>query len=398
RESHDQLEDALSQLKSAQERMMQQERLAAVGQLAAGIAHDFNNILATILGHAEVLLHPTESREALQSGLQAISSAGGRAVGLVRQLLDFSRKSIRKTEHLDLTSTVAEALRYLRRTIPENIRIKEQPAAGEYVVEADLAQIHHVIANLVLNARDAMPDGGEVRVELSRIEARGEERCAACDERIFGEWVCLSVVDSGSGIAPEVASHIFEPFYTTKDSGEGTGLGLSQVYGIVSQHGGHITVHSEQGEGAVFTIYLPPADQSSEAEDEGIQPAILKGHGETILLVEDEPDVLEAKARMLTLLDYTVITATNGREALTAYREHQAEVALVLSDMVMPDMAGEALFHALKTEDQHLKMVMMSGYPLGEKGATLLEEGVVAWFEKPISMRELSQIVGSALA
>lgn len=398
RESHDRLEDALSQLKKTQEQMMQQERLAAVGQLAAGIAHDFNNILSTILGYSEVLQQSSESRESIQSGLRAISASGRRAADLVRQLLDFSRKSIRKTKQLDLESTVAEAARFLRRTIPEHIRITYRHDAGDYLTEADPVQIQQVIANLVLNARDAMPGGGEMRIELSRIEVNDGERCVTCGEPISGEWICLSIIDSGSGMAPDVVPHVFEPFYTTKDVGEGTGLGLSQVYGIVSQHDGHITVHSTQREGAMFTIYLPPAVEPGETEEEDIQPAVLKGHGETILLVEDEPDVLDAKKRMLKLLDYTVVTALNGKDALETYCEHRADIALVLSDMVMPDVAGEALFRALKAEDPDLKMIMMSGYPLGEKGMALLEEGVVAWFEKPVSVSELSQIVGAALS
>jgi len=369
-----------------------------VGQLAAGIAHDFNNILTTILGYAEVMRQPTESRESIQSGLQAISASGRRAADLVRQLLDFSRKSIRTTKQLDMECAVVEATQFLRRTIPEHIRITYRSAAGDYVAEADPAQIQQVIANLVLNARDAIPDGGEVRIELSRIEVNDGERCVTCGEPISGEWICLSVIDNGSGMAPDVVPHVFEPFYTTKDVGEGTGLGLSQVYGIVSQHDGHITVHSTKGAGATFTIFLPPAVQSDAAKEVDTQPAIQKGDGETILLVEDEPDVLDATKRMLKLLGYAVMTADNGQNALRTYRENRADIALVLSDMVMPDVTGDALFHSLNAENPHLKMIMMSGYPLDEKGAALLKEGVVAWFEKPITVNELSRIVGSALS
>ena len=397
-DSNTQLQIALAELKQTQEKMIQQERLAAVGQLAAGIAHDFNNILTTIMGFSELMQLVPDTPESMQSDLQKISASSQRAAYLVRQLLDFSRKTIRHPKQFDLTSFTKEFVIFLERIIPENIQINLNLEPGNYLIEADPTQLQQVITNLVINARDAMPSGGKLEVGLSRIKIVDEENCVICDQAINGEWICLTVADTGSGIAADILPHIFEPFFTTKAVDEGTGLGLSQVYGIISQHAGHIVVNSQIDQGTTITIYLPLALKQNGKMAEQISPTMPLGHGERILLVEDEPAVLEINQAMLEYLGYQVMTAINGQEALAIYREHRTEIALILSDMVMPEMTGEALFHTLKAENPNIKMVMMSGYPLGEKGAELLEKGVVDWFEKPISFGPLSQVVDKALS
>lgn len=388
----------ITKRKQMKQQLVQQERLAAVGQLTAGIAHDFNNILTTILGFAELLQLSPDTPETIQPELQQISTSSQRASHLVRQLLDYSRKTIRRPQQFELDTLLKESATFLVRTIPENIEIMLHIAPGDYRIEADPTQIQQVITNLAVNARDAMPTGGKLEIGLARFETTGEEKCATCNCPISGAWLGLTIADNGSGITAAVLSRIFEPFFTTKEIGKGTGLGLAQVYGIISQHAGHITVNSQAGQGTTITVYLPPAPEQNGKQAEETPPIALPGQGQTILLVADSLAVTGTIKVLLERLHYRVITAVNGREALAIYRAQQATIALVLSDMVMPDMDGEALFQALKKADPDLKMVVMSGYPLGEKGARLLRQGIVAWLEKPVSFRQLAQVVGKALS
>jgi len=387
----------VTERKELEERMVRQERLAAVGQLTAGIAHDFNNILTGILGYAELLQLSPEMPASARASLQTISQSGQRAATLVRQMLDFSRKTIHQLEPVNLSGLLIETFDFLKSTIPENIEMHLDLAAGDYLVEADATQLQQVITNLVLNARDAMAGGGVLGLGLTRADVAGEEKCVICGQPIEGEWVQLKVTDTGPGIPPEILGRVFEPFFTTKDVGQGTGLGLAQVYGIVPQHHGHILVESEVGQGSAFTIYLPPAVAPNQVVS--VEAAQAKqGQGETILVVEDDPGVLEATGAMLRQLGYTVLAANSGTEALDHFEAHRQKIDLVLSDMVMPDMDGEELFQRLQAIDPSLKMIVMSGYPLGNRGADLLAGGVVDWLQKPVSFGQLSQAVAQALS
>jgi PAS domain S-box-containing protein len=398
RESKRRLEKTLAELQETQAQLVQQARLAAVGQLAAGIAHDFNNILTGILGYAELMELSGDTPAALKPMLQQIITSGQRAAQLVSQLLDFSRKSIHQPKQFDLAPVIREVLKFLERTLPENIRLELDLEPGGYLLAADPNQLQNVLTNLAVNARDAMPTGGKLKIGLARFELAGAETCAACGRPVAGEWLGLTVTDTGHGIPAAVLPHIFEPFYTTKAVGQGSGLGLSQVYGIVLQHAGHLTVQSRVGQGTTITLYFPPVSSQNEKPAKKAAPAISKGHGETILLVEDEPSVLKVTKAMLEHLNYQVVTALNGRAALTAYQAHQADIALVLSDLMMPDMAGEELFHRLKAQNPGLKMVLISGYLLEEKGAALLKQGITAWVQKPLSFEQLAQVVSQALS
>ncbi|MCB0168739.1 MAG: PAS domain S-box protein [Anaerolineae bacterium] len=398
RQSKHFLEGTLVKLKETQKQMLHQERLAAVGQLAAGVAHDFNNILIVILGFAELLHQSPDTPEIMQSSLQRISTSAQRAARLVRQLLDFSQKTVRQPQYLELDVLLQEHITFLERLIPENIALMLNIASRNYGIEADATQLQQVITNLVVNARDSMPAGGKLEISLARLETTGQETCAVCRQSIIGEWLFLTVADNGVGMAAETVSYIFEPFFTTKDVGQGTGLGLAQVAGIVAQHSGHITVNSQVDRGTTFTVYLPSASKKNDGQSTESQPIILSGQNQTILLVEDEPAVVDIIKAMLEHLHYRVITAGNGHEALAIYKEHQTEIVLVLSDMVMPDMDGEALLQALTAENANLKMVLMSGYPLGKKGPALLAQGITAWIEKPISFGQLSQVISKALS
>jgi PAS domain S-box-containing protein len=397
-ESNHDLEQALTGLKEAQEIMVQQERLAAVGQLAAGVAHDFNNILTGMIGFAQLLQQSPDMPDPAQADLGRIITSGQRAAHLIRQLLDFSRKSIRRPQQFDLIPFLKESIKFLERTIPENIQINLKIAPGLYLIEADPMQTQQLFTNLAVNSKDAMPAGGVLRIFLARTELAGEVRCVGCSQAIEGEWIRVTVTDNGRGIPPEVLPHIFEPFFTTKEAGAGSGLGLSQVLGIVKQQGGHITIDSWKNRGTTFTIFLLPLPPDQYNSEPAESDPVLRGQGETVLLVEDESTVLEAGRRMLELLGYRVLAAENGREAMAIYLEHRAEIALVLSDLVMPDIGGVDLCNLLKAQDPHIKVVMMSGYPLVEQGDELWAQGVVDWIQKPVSFHDLSQIVSRALS
>jgi len=386
----------ITERKRIQQHLQQQERLSAVGQLAAGIAHDFNNILMGIIGNAQLLWTSADVPESAKENLKSIMEEGQRAEHLVRQILDFSRKSITQQMSFDLRSFLKESIKFLRCTIPESCQIILEMAPGDYLVNADRYQIQQVLINLAVNAQDAMPVGGELRFRLSRFTLDSGERPPFSDMQL-GEWIVLSVSDTGVGISSEVLPHIYEPFFTTKWVEENTGLGLAQVYGIVKQHDGFIDVESQIGEGTTFIIYLPSLDVKKETIEEKATEELLRGRGETILVVEDEPDVLTVIEKMLEQLGYRVLTSANGQEGVKVYDQHKEEIAMVLADMFMPGMSGMGLFHVLKEQDPNVKVVMMSGYSLEKADEELLSHGIVNWVQKPMGFTKLGQIVNKAL-
>ncbi len=395
--SHRQLEAALAELRETQEKMIQQERLAAVGQLAAGIAHHFNNILTSILGFTELLQLSPGTPPSIQARLQKINASSKRAAHLVRQITDFSRKTIIQPQQIDLIAFTTDSIRFLETTLPENIQINFSLEAGpdQYLVKADPTQLQEIITNLAINAKNAMPNGGKLHFNLAWVKCDGTLHCAVCNQPITGEWLQLTVTDTGSGITANILPRIFEPFFTTRELGEGTGLGLSQVVGIVEQHRGHTRVDSRVGYGTTFTIYLPPLLPAEEIAE---LRQLRRGHGEIILVIEDEPSVLEITTAMLESLDYRVFPAPTGEKAIALFDNFRDKIALVLSDMMMPDIDGEKLFERFKAKNPRLKMVMMSGYPPEERGARLLEQGVLGWCQKPMSIGQLAQTVSAALS
>jgi len=387
----------ITELKRAEKQLRQQERLAAVGQLAAGIAHDFNNILTGMIGFAQLLQMRPDVPESAKADLGRIVQEGRRAAHLIRQILDFGRKSIRMPQPLDLAAFLEEAGRFLRRTIPERTSIVLDILPGAYPVLADPTQLQQVLTNLAINAHDAMPAGGELRLSLSRLTLL-PDMTAPVSDMPPGAWAVLSVGDTGTGMPPEVMNHLFEPFFTTKEVGRGTGLGLAQVYGIVRQHDGFIRAESQVGQGSTFYIYLPlTSAEGVQTTPETPPSPIPGGRGETILLVEDEPLVLAALRAMLEQLGYRVLTATNGQEALAVYSQHRREIALVLADLVMPVMDGGALFRALQAQDPHIRLVVTTGYPLGEEYQHLLAQGIAGWLQKPPDQAQLARVLRLAL-
>jgi len=267
---------------------------------------------------------------------------------------------------------------------------------GTYFVRADPPQIQQVLTNLAVNAYDAMPKGGHLTLRLFRFTRKPGER-PPCLGMPAGDWVVLAVSDTGQGMAPEVVPHVFEPFFTTKEPGKGTGLGLAQVYGIVKQHEGYISAESQEGQGTTITIYLPVLSGRQGSSSADASGEIPRGCGETVLLVEDEPVVLEVCSDILQELGYRVLTATNGRQALEVCAAHKDKIVLALIDMVMPVMGGMQLFQALRDLHPTVKAVITTGYSLAEEGQQLLAQGISAWIQKPLNPAQLAQTIRQVL-
>jgi len=381
------------------QRIERQERLSAVAQLAAGIAHNFNNTLTVIIGFSELLQRDPSLNDKARSHLDYIIQQGHRASQFVRQILDFTRQSVSERQPLDLSLLLREVSKQWIRTLPGHIRVIFDSSSGKYWVLADVSKMHQVLNNLVQNAVDAMPLGGELRVELDRLFLR-PEMTKPFPQMQPGEWVVLSLSDNGAGIAPEHITRIFEPFFSTKEVGKGTGLGLAQVHGIVRQHEGFIDVISRVGKGTTFRIYLPAMEAKDIAQLKSPvygADKLIRGNGEKILLVEDEKMVLETTKTMLEDLGYQVLTAIDGRRALKLYELARNEIALVITDMIMPEMDGTALFIALKEINPNIRVLVSTGYPQGEKTKELLAMGVLDCVEKPTDFVELSRVIGRAL-
>jgi two-component system cell cycle sensor histidine kinase/response regulator CckA len=381
--------------RQVQEQLQQQERLAALGKLAAGIAHDFNNILAVIVLYVQMGLLLPDLSPKLRERLEVISQQAKRATGLIQQILDFGRRAVLECRPMDLVPFLEEQVELLRRTLPENISISFTYEGGGYMVDADPTRMQQAIMNLALNARDAMATGGELRIYLERIHVE-DSRKAPLPDMDVGQWVRVTVTDTGVGILPDLFPHIFEPFFTTKEPGAGAGLGLPQVYGIVKQHGGHIDVMTELGKGTSFVLYLPAlVAKSAEAlRSEAKTPP--QGRGEMILVVEDNQALQKALMDGIESLNYRVLTADNGRQALAILEEYP-EVALVVSDLMMPEMGGQALFHALRQRGLTLPVVMLSGHPMESELVSLQAQGLAGWLLKPPSMEQLARLLDRAL-
>lgn len=383
-----------------QKQATQQNRLVAVGQLAAGIAHDFNNIIAVIVLYTEIIMRTADLPLKTQERLRTISQQAHRATELIEQILDFSRQAVMKRRNLDLLPFLKEQVKLLGRTVPENIKINLMYAPGTYMTNADPTRIQQAILNLVVNARDAMPEGGDLRIALKRVKVEEGEN-PPLPEMEAQEWIQITVSDTGTGISSNIQPYIFEPFFTTKAPGKGTGLGLSQVYGIVKQHNGHIDVHTEPGAGTTFVLYLPALPQPEANIVTPDSETLPKGAGEIILVVEDDLATRAALVESLNLLNYRVLTADNGKEALVKVNQYQDEIALILSDVVMPDMGGVALFHALQKQAPTIQVVLVTGHLLENETdnnfESLRAQGLADWLQKPPSLHRLAHTLANAL-
>lgn len=395
----------VTQERQLEQQTRRQERLAAVGQLAAGIAHDFRNIMAVITLYTQMLiLRPDLPAEVLRR-LRLVEDQAKRAGDLIQQILDFSRRSVFERTPIDLVSLLREQVELLGRTLPESIEISlvSPPCVNgagnqnEYTVFADPTRIQQVIMNLALNARDAMPTGGQLRIELGRLRIeRAQDAPLPGMEAGAENWVTISVSDNGVGVPPDALPHIFEPFFTTKAAGGGTGLGLAQVYGIIKQHEGHIDVTSEWGRGTTLTIYLPALSVAPPLPGGPAAESLCRGDGETILVVEDNTSTRAALVESLEQLNYKVVEAESGEAALTMCSANR-RISLVLSDLVMPGLGGTALMQALRQQNPTLPLVVLTGHPRGDAAKELEEIGVADWLQKPPSLEDLSDVLRRAL-
>jgi CheY-like chemotaxis protein len=331
-----------------------------------------------------------------QERLNIIQQQVQRAASLIRQILDFSRRSVMEQSTLDLLPFVKELDKLLRRVLPETIHVELNYEPGVYLVNADPTRLQQVFMNLAVNARDASANGGTLKFELDQINFE-EGDVPPCPDVPPGSWNRITVIDSGEGIPADILPHIFEPFYTTKPVGEGTGLGLAQAYGIVKQHDGHIDAHSVVGEGTTFHIYLPAQLPITEAVNmPDFSPEIM-GSGEKLLLVEDDYSTRAAMKTLLEDSNYRVLVAANGQEALSIYEQEGETIALVISDMVMPEMGGVELYQTLVEQRPEVKMLFITGHPVIEDDQSILESGNVHWLQKPFSVGVFSEAVSSFL-
>jgi PAS domain S-box-containing protein len=390
------VKEDITERKQREAETVRQERLAAVGQLAAGIAHDFNNMLMAIIGNANLLEQLPDTPEKIKDRLAGIVTQGEQAAQLTRQILDFSRQSMIEPRPLDLRVFLKETIRFIGRTLPENIKITYNFDHGNYTIHADPAQIQQIVTNLAVNARDAMPQGGRLDISLGRLTLP-EGATLPASEMSPGEWIILTVSDTGEGIPPEALPHIFEPFFTTKALGSGTGLGLAQVYGIVHQHNGDITVKSRLGQGVTFTIYFPVLVTEASSAPPQPSPDIPLGQGQTVLVVEDEAVVLEVTRAMLETLNYKVLTATSGLAALEVLSIHLDQIDLVLSDVVMVDMGGIELAEQLATIAPGMPMLLMTGYAPSPAPTTTMGPNIKGRLHKPLGVRALARAARKAL-
>jgi len=381
--------------KSLEQQLLQAQKMEAVGRLAGGVAHDFNNILGVILGYGETVEHKLPAEDPLRDKVKQILRAGRRAADLTRQLLAFSRKQVLQPRALDLNEVVLGMEKMLRRLIGEDIELATRLEPHLGTVRADPGQIEQVLMNLAVNARDAMSEGGHLKIEIGNADL--DQAFTRTHSRVpAGRYVMLSVTDDGVGMSRETEAHIFEPFFTTKDPGKGTGLGLSTVYGIVKQSEGYIWVYSELGHGTTFKIYLPRIDEEVVAESEPAATAVSRGT-ETVLVVEDESALRDLLRDVLEDNGYTVLAAGGGEEALRAAEAHPGHIDLLLTDVVMPGMTGPRLAQEVLAKRPDLKVVYVSGYS-EEAVASLGRLGPGALLvSKPFAAAVLLRALRSAL-
>ena len=379
-----------------EEQLRQAQKLESLGRLAGGVAHDFNNLLTVINGYNGFLLNQLKAFDPLRSYAEEIKNAGERAASLTKQLLAFGRKQIIEPRTFDLNTTIRESAAMFQRLIGEDIALETHLDDSLGQVMADPHQIHQVVMNLVVNARDAMPDGGTLDIATMRADFGAEDSAAIHPDASPGRYVLMSVTDNGHGMDETTRQHVFEPFFTTKEVGKGTGLGLSTVYGIVRQSGGWIDVWSEVGVGTSFKVYLPRIDGSPVPERNGVGVPTERG-SETILVVEDQKAVRSFTKAALRQYGYRVIEASGGDEAIAVARQYSGEIQLLLTDVVLPGMNGKELSGKLKALRPNLKVLFVSGYTadvIARRG--VLDPGV-AFLHKPFSPGELATRIRDVL-
>lgn len=386
----------ITDYKKTEEQFLQAQKMEAVGRLAGGVAHDFNNMLTVILGHANLGMLELDSSHPLYQRFNEIKKAAERSSELTKNLLAFARKQAIDPKVLNINTAIEDMLKMLLRLIGENIDLKWLPGKDIWPTIFDPVQLTQVVINLVVNARDAIPDVGRITIETKNV-VLDELYCKNHLGFYPGEYVMLAISDNGVGMTKDVLEHIFEPFYTTKDKEKGSGLGLSTVYGIVKQNKGFINAYSEPKKGTTFKIYLPRYKGEEEVFEIKGEEVINQSKGETILIVEDEYDVLELCVSMLEELGYNVISALTPFEAINQFKAHKDEIDLLITDVIMPEMNGKELSKMLIAIKPDLKCLFMSGYT----NNAIIHNGIIEtgiyYLQKPFTLHELSAKVREAI-
>lgn len=385
----------ITEKKRMEERLMRTQKLESIGTLAGGIAHDFNNILAGVLGYAELIVRHTNDGDPLRKFAGIIRQAAEQGASLAKKILTVSRKGKSEMKPVDLNAVIRDSSELFQRSMPKNIEITLKLGDDLPPINADPSQLQQVIINLAVNARDAMPAGGNLLIETSSVGRGGGTAGRAATDS--GDIVRLSVADTGAGIDTSMQAKIFDPFFTTKEAGKGTGLGLYIVHSVINDHGGYINLYSEPGKGTQFNIYFPSAKHLSLSAP--VEPLDVSGSG-TILVIDDETHVRELCKDMLGLLGYNVLLAESGAAGIGIYREQKDNISLVILDMVMPTMGGSETFRALKTINPGVKIVLYSGYSHNNFAgiSELLERGASGFIQKPFSSQDIGLAIKKALA
>ena len=388
----------ITERKRLEAQVQQAQKMEAVGQLAGGVAHDFNNILQSIFGFTEILLADTPPASRHHSDLLEIQHSAERAAGLTRQLLAFSRRQMITPTVLDLNDVVSNMHKMLHRLLGEDVQLLTELAAGLPRLKADAGQIEQVILNLALNARDAMPQGGRITLTTASVTLTAADVHYIVDARA-GQFVRLSLTDTGTGIAPDVLPHIFEPFFSTKGPGQGTGLGLSVIYGIAQQHNGWVNVYSQVGHGTAFKLYLPVyvGPESAAPAEPRTPPAPPRGHGERILLIEDEPEVRSLAVRVLRAAGYEVQPAASATEGCALFAQELGRFDLVFSDVVLPDQNGITTVEQFLQQKPDLAVLLCSGYTDERSRWHAIAEKKIPFLQKPYPAAELLQAIHGIL-
>jgi two-component system cell cycle sensor histidine kinase/response regulator CckA len=382
--------------KRLEEQLLQSQKMESIGNLAGGIAHDFNNLLGGILGYATFVKRKLSTRDKIYQSIEAIERSAQRAAELTKQLLGFARRGKYQVRPIDCNALIQEIVLILQRTIDPRVAIEVDPDPRLSLIEGDEAQIQQALMNICLNARDAMPKGGTLKI-ASRNQRMVPDQASRQRGMKEGSYIRLTLSDTGTGMISEVRDRIFEPFFTTKAKGQGTGLGLSMVYGIIQNHGGMIEVQSHTGIGSTFTVFLP-AVASAALNGEELSPAPDSHRGrETILLVDDEEIIRELGIDILEDRGYRVFSASEGREAVRIYRERIRDIDLVILDVMMPGIGGKETYRLLRAINPQVKVLLSSGYSTNGEVGEILKQGVSGFVQKPYREEELAAKIREVL-
>jgi PAS domain S-box-containing protein len=390
------LKAAAEEKKSLETQLQQAQRMEAIGTLAGGIAHDFNNILQALFGYTQIMLMTRKEDDSDYGHLQSIERSLYRASDLTRRLLIFSRKIQSELRLVNLNMEVLEVSKMLERTIPKMIHIELRLDADLKNINADTGQLEQIMMNLAVNARDAMPEGGVLAFQTQNV-TMDKEFCSTHIGAVPGEYVLLSVSDTGSGMDKDTMERVFEPFFTTKETGKGTGLGLAMVYGIVKNHGGYITCESVVGSGTTFDVYLPAIKDELQENVPERRKAVLSGGNETILLVDDENDIRKIAQEMLERVGYRVVTAEDGETALSIYGKNLKEIDLVILDLIMPGMGGKKCLEELLKINIKARVIVASGQSINGYTKETIDRLAKGFVSKPYKIEEMLKMIRSAI-